>query len=419
MLDRSLAPAFSKKNSFDLPRPEVIKLHDNLDLVFLGNLQQDVFKLEIIFKAGKWYETKPGVSHFTSVMLDKGTAQKSSKQIAELFDYHGAQIEISPGYDFVSVSLYGLTKHFRELLPVFIEILTTPSLPQNELDLQKGIFIQQLEVSNKKNSAVASKLIRKNIFGGAHPYGNSIEKTDVLNLSQENLQGYFTNYFSAHEIYLIGNFDSSQVQWLVTELHLLKKDSVHVNHEFAIQNQVVIQNVTTLDSVQSSIRLGKPVINRAHPDYFALLLLNHILGGYFGSRLMKNIREAKGLTYGIYSSINPFKNDCMFSIGADVNKDKLELTISEIKKELESLSQKLIPENELIISKNHLLGSLQLEVANPFTSFDKIKNLRLNQLSEGYYQNLFSSVQAVSLSALQTTSQKYLSIDDLFEVTVG
>src|SRR5260370_1585319 len=127
MLNRLSAPAFSKTFSFELPQPEIIRLNDGLDFVFLSGLQQEVFKFEIIFKAGKWWEPKKGLSHFTAIMLDKGTSSKSSREIAGRFDYFGAQIEISPGYDFTSVSLYGLTKHFDKIFPLFSDILPMPS----------------------------------------------------------------------------------------------------------------------------------------------------------------------------------------------------------------------------------------------------------------------------------------------------
>jgi predicted Zn-dependent peptidase len=173
------------------------------------------------------------------------------------------------------------------------------------------------------------------------------------------------------------------------------------------------------ESVQSSLRLGKRFINRTHPDYFECLLLNHILGGYFGSRLMKNIREEKGLTYGIYSSINPFRNDCLFSIGADVGKEKKDLALLEIKHELNKLIERPIDPGELSAAKNHFLGSLQLEVANPFACIDKIKNIRLNDLDDSFYKSLFTKIQASNSSGLQALTAKYFSSDELRIVSVG
>lgn len=417
MLNRLSAPAFSKTFSFELPQPEVIRLNDGSDFVFLDGLQQEVFKFEIIFKAGKWWESQKGLSHFTAIMLDKGTNSRSSREIAGLFDYYGAQIEISPGYDFTSVSLYGLKKHFDKIFPLFWEVLTVPSFPENEFDLQKDIFIQNLRVNNEKNSFVASKLIRKNIFGAKHPYGSSMEENDVSVLTTDHLSNYFKLHFSPFEIYLMGNFDETRIQSITKRLSFRHQD----NEEYFFSPVVgtPIEKVVKTGSVQSSVRLGKRIINRNHPDYFSLLLLNHILGGYFGSRLMKNIREEKGLTYGIYSSVNPFKKDCMFSIGADVGKEKTDLALSEIKQELQKLAEHPISNEELITVKNHFLGSLQLEVANPFASLDKIKSLRLNHLGGDYYKNLFESINRSDSKSLQAIAEKYFSTNDLIEVSVG
>jgi zinc protease len=419
MLNRSIAPAFSKTFSFELSNPEIVKLPSAIDLVYLPGLQQEVFKLEVIFNAGKWQESKPGLAHFTSIMLDKGTSTKSSRKIAEALDYYGSQVEISSGYDFVSISLYGLKKFVREILPIFIEILSDPAFAEDELNLQKKIFLQNLEINEKKTSFLASRLIRKNIFGPNHPYGNSVEKIGVNNFTQSDLKSYFTSNFLPHEIYLVGSLDSQQIHWLIGQISLLRSGASNINKDFVIKPGDPKQRIARPDGVQSSIRIGMRTINRGHKDYFSLLLLNHILGGYFGSRLMKNIREEKGLTYGIYSSLSPFKNDCMFSIGADVDKINVELTIDEIKKEIETICLNQINEGELDVAKNHLLGGIQLEMANPFSTFDKIKNVRLNRLEKEYYNNLFTSVNSINPERLQATAQKYFIANDLIVVSVG
>jgi predicted Zn-dependent peptidase len=217
----------------------------------------------------------------------------------------------------------------------------------------------------------------------------------------------------------VGSLETQQIHWLIDQLSLLRLGSLNVNRGFTIEPGDATQHIARPDGVQSSIRMGMRTINRGHADYFSLLLLNHILGGYFGSRLMKNIREEKGLTYGIYSSLNPFRNDCMFSLGADVDKINVELTINEIRKEIEALCRNLISEDELDVAKNHLLGGIQLEMANPFSTFDKIKNIRLNQLEKEYYNNLFTSVKSINPEELQATAQKYFNTNDLTIVSVG
>ncbi|MBS1680627.1 MAG: insulinase family protein [Bacteroidetes bacterium] len=386
-------------------------------MIYHPKVNQEVFKLEVVYKAGKWFEPKFGVAHFTASMLDKGTRLKSSKQIAELLDYYGAQIEATSGYDFATVTLYGLKKYFKEIIAIFYEIVTEPSFQGEELQLQKDIFIQNLKINNEKNSFLASKLIRKNIFGYFHPYGHSTETEDVVKLTIDDLQSYFISSFTPHEIFLIGNLDDEHLK-LISQCF---KFSSHPNIEK--ENTQIVSGQTPQyikrESIQSTLRLGKLTINRNHEDYFSVLLLNHILGGYFGSRLMKNIREKKGLTYGIYSSIVLFKNESILSIGADVGKEKSNLALSEIKHEMNFLADEPIPDEELHLAKNHLLGNLQLEAANPFASFEKVKNIRLNNLEVDYYTRLVIAINNIDSIKLKDAAIKYLNTENLFEVVVG
>ena len=172
MLDRKTAPRHAEINSFHLPSPEIYTLSSGVPLVVFRGVSQHVLKIELVFKAGKWVESKNGLSYFTAQMLEKGTATKTSFEIADFFDRHGASIEISPGFDFVSVSLFSLTKNITKVLPLFLELVTSSVFPDDELTLQKEIFNQSLKINNEKTSYVASKLIRQHLFGKSHPYGS-------------------------------------------------------------------------------------------------------------------------------------------------------------------------------------------------------------------------------------------------------
>jgi len=418
MLDRKSAPQFAEIQNFHLPTPDVIQLNNGIPLIHYHEVSQDVIKVELIFRAGKWFETKKGVSHFTAQMLEKGTSDKNSFQIAEVFDQFGTSIEISAGFDYTSLSLYTLSRNIHEVLPLFCEIVTSPSFPESEFELMKGIFKQNLKVNNEKNSYVASKTIRQNIFGN-HPYGNSLEEIDVNNLSLQDVVDFFKMSFTLHEIYVTGSIDSPSKKKMMAYLSDLSvlpmSESKIIRSE---PKDSFSQHIEKPGSVQSSLRLGKKIINRNNPDYAGLVLLNHILGGYFGSRLMKNIREEKGLTYGIHSSISTLKNEAFFLIGTDVNKENRELALSEIKLEIKKLRENPIDSNELEIAKNHLLGSLQLEAANPFSIVEKIKITRLNQLNFDFYNTLFSGIKASQATDLKRIAS-YLNEDTLFEVSVG
>jgi zinc protease len=420
MLDRKTAPQFAEIKDFHLPSPEIIELTNGIPLVLYGDVQQKVIKIELVYKAGKWFESKRGVSHFTAQMLERGTTKRNSYQIAEAFDQFGCSTEVNAGFDFTSLSLYTLSKNIINVLPVFCEIASAPSFPASEFTLMKDVFRQNLKINNKKNSYVAGKTIRQNIFGSEHPYGSSLEESDVDNLSREDLVAFFNTQFVLHEIYITGALRGDEKKILINDLSNLKvlnlaNDKIKLSHD----QKRLSQLIELPDSVQSSLRIGKRTINRSHPDYPTFVLLNHILGGYFGSRLMKNIREEKGLTYGIHSSINSLKNDALFLIGTDVNKENQTLALSEIKVEIKKLQEDLVGLDELEVTKNHLLGSLQLEAANPFSLVEKIKAIRLNQLTPDFYNTLFNKISDSDAEMIMGVAQSYLNIETLFELSVG
>lgn len=418
MLDRSVAPPFVEADRFELPSPQQFKLKNGVDLFVVRDVQQEVFKIEILFKAGKWYEPQLGVSHFTAHMLEKGTKSRNSSQLAEAFDSLGAHIEITPGYDFSALSLYGLAKTWPSAFEVMMDLVQAPSFPDDELVLMKSIFSQNLRVNLEKSSFVASQLIRKNVFGAEHPYGTSQTESTIDKLACEQLRAFHQQAYKPFSVFLtVGpSFDEQPIINALADMASFHHSS---SDPYRLSPGEKNEQVEKEGSVQTALRIGKPSLSRQHRDYAGLLLFNHILGGYFGSRLMKNIREEKGLTYGIYSSMQPFVNETLWVIGADVNRENRALALEEINKELQRLRTEPVSVGELTVARNHFIGSLQSEVANPFSVTDKIKNIYLNALPPDYYQQLFDRVKALKAEDLIRIGQENFQPASLHVVTVG
>jgi predicted Zn-dependent peptidase len=418
MLDRTLAPPFVKSTSFQLPEVSKSTLANGIKFYHLDGIQQDIVKIEVIFSAGKWFEPKPEISHFTVQMLDKGTSKMSSSQIAEFFDLYGAHIEFSSNLDYASASLYTLSKHLSVLSPVFFELLANPSFQSDELTQMKDHFIQALRVKDEKTSYVASKMIRENIFGKSHPYGNTAEVEDVLAIDTHDLLSYFKERIKPSHVFVLGQIqthDFIDLQKNFSSISINNPENPSYGLTKAMPSLIHVEKES---SVQSSIRLGKRTIQRNHTDYGDLLILNYYLGGYFGSKLMKNLREEKGLTYGISSSISSFKNDSLLLIGTDINKENRGLAVEEIQKEIKLL-QSIISESELNLAKRHFIGSLQGEIASPFSILGKIKNIELNELADDYYQTLINKIDSVPSKTLLQTASTYFDPDSFTVVTVG
>ena len=419
MLDRTVAPPFNRSIRFDLLAPEKVKLANGIDAYFISAGQQDVIKIELILKGGRWFEQQWGAAHFATNLLLKGTMTKKSAEIAGIFDLYGAHIDLNAGLDVISVSLYSLNKYLDPALQLLLEILTESVFPEKELEQAKSIYLQNLQVNNEKTSFLASKSFRKTLFGADHPYGKELDESDVAALSREVLQSHYTQFGKDLFILVSGRVEAATQQKVIQTFSSLPVTSVPPKVVTSVEGKPSKVLTEKEGSLQASIRMGRRFIDRKHRDYFDSLLLNHILGGYFGSRLMKNIREEKGLSYGIYSSIHTLCHDSYLAIGADVNKENLELTFSEIEKELTRLGDERVGNDELEVSRNHFIGSLQAELSTPFAHADKLKNILLFELPDTYYHDLITRLDSLTADDLTTVANKYFRKDDFFKIAVG
>jgi zinc protease len=419
MLDRKKPPAYLQNKSFELLKPEIQELSNKNKLCFINGGEQDVLKLELVFEAGKWQESYPGISHFTSTLLPKGTATHDSYQITNQFDFYGIHLEIHPGFDFTSIALYGLPKNLINVLDLFLDVLSNATFPEDELRQAADIYRQGLKINLEKTNFVAAREFRKCIFGNSHPYGYDIESNNIDHIHQQSLIEFRNNYFGEFTGFVSGKISDSVKSSISGKLKQLKVcESKPVKHTKAPANPGEFHHNKD-GSLQTSIRIGKLTINRPHPDYPGLLLLNHLLGGFFGSRLMKNIREKKGLTYGIHSSIHPLKNESYFVITADVNRENHNLAVAEIKAELAQLRSQVVPSKELEVVRNHLIGSLQTELNTPFAHADRIKLITLFNLPSNYYQELIDQIFSISEIQLNELAGYYYSEEGLYTISIG
>jgi zinc protease len=209
MLDRRTPPSFQKSNSFTLIKPQKLTLSNGLVVTIVPGGEQEVVKIELLFKASKWQETQAGISYFTAQLLQKGTSTKNSFQISSEFDQHGVHLEVSPGYDFTSIILYGLTKNINRFFPLIYEIITQPTFSEVELQQAKDIYIQGLKINLEKTSYLASRLLRQTLFGKDHPYGRDADVADVERIQRKSLVTFHQNHFNDFEIICSGKITDS------------------------------------------------------------------------------------------------------------------------------------------------------------------------------------------------------------------
>lgn len=423
--DRKQTPPIKDATELELRlRPYEKALLDNgIEVYMVEAGTQEVMVLDMVFDAGNWYESTPLEAAAANFMLKNGTSGKSAYQINEHFEYYGAFFNRNCYNETSTLTLHTPTKHLPELLPVIGEILSDSVFPEEELLIYQQNMKQRLQVNLKKCDVVAGRLIDAYVFGEHHPYGSysSPEKYDALQRS--GLLDFYQTFYKQGRcrIFAAGilpaDFTGMLNRYFGT-LPLNQKALPEIEHPRNPVKEKKHRVLNDPSGVQGAIRLARPFPNRHHPDFQKVQLLNTLLGGFFGSRLMSNIREDKGYTYGIHSFIQNHIGETSWMISTEAGREVAEDTIREVYKEMEILRTELIDEDELQLVRNYILGSTLGDLDGPFHIISRWKNLILNGLDGSYFDRSIRIIKETSAEELRQLAQKYLQPDDFYELVV-
>jgi zinc protease len=423
-LDRRQSPPFQAITEVRLPAVQSATLSNGLPIHWIGVPHQPVMRIECIFNAGVWYENgQPGAAFFAMKMLAEGTIQRSSAEISEYIDRYGAFLELNSGPDRASLVIYCLTRHLPSVLPLLKELLTESTFPQKELDDLRNITLQNLRVNAEKNAYVAGVLFRQNLFGKEHPYGRSQQPELVEQITRQTVVDYFDKAIRNRPFQIllagqVGELEIGLIDKYLGQLPILEAVlNEGISFSAALPESVILAEKA--ESLQSSIRMGRRLFTRHHADFFPMVVTNEIFGGYFGSRLMKNIREEKGFTYGISSNMVSFRNDGYFLIGTDVKKEFTQQTLDEIRKEIYILQTQPVPADELETVKNFMAGEFVGSLNTPFEIADRYKTILLDGMPADFLTNYVANLRTVSAESIQQMAKTYLVDALLSEVVVG
>ncbi|MBC6111983.1 M16 family metallopeptidase [Pedobacter fastidiosus] len=421
MLNRQQAPDFKQVSTINFIHPTENKLDNDIPVYTVYSGEQDLVRIEFIFNNVNYDVEKPLQAIAVSTMLNNGTKKLSSKEIAEQIDFYGAFFQTEYVQDQSSVTLYTLNKHLASVLPIVKDVLSESQFPQKELDIYIQNQKQKLQVSLKKNDILSRKEFAKALFGNT-AYGVDIKAEHYDAIKRDDLVDYFKAAYAPNNctIMVSGKFDEESLSLLNNQFgkDWEKSNAVKNHFNFSATPQQFIYKEKP-DALQSAIRLGKIAINRKHEDFAGLQILNCVLGGYFGSRLMTNIREEKGYTYGIGSGISALQDAGYFFIATEVGADVCTSALSEIYKEIELLKNELVSEEELGLVRNYMLGSMLGSLENVFSHADKFKNIHFSGLGYDYYEKYIHTVKTITSEEIKALANKYLSTDDFTEVVIG
>ena len=424
MLNRLQAPPIHNAVEFDLKlSPAEQYLLDNKTPVYAIDAgAEEVVQLELVFYAGNWYEQQNMIAATTNYMLKSGTKHKTAFEINEHFDFYGAFLSVSCYNETAVVKLHCLSKRLPELLPVIAEILTDSIFPEQELAIYKQNQKQRLQVNLKKSDFVAGRLIDTYLYGENHPYGKYTREEDLDKLQVETLKAFYDRFYTHGKclIFVAGKLPTDIQQQLNAAFGHLPFSNEIAGKEYASQpaTDKIYNVVNDAEGVQGAIRIARPFPNRHHPDFARVQVLNTVFGGYFGSRLMSNIREDKGYTYGIHSYLQNHIHTSAWMISTDAGRDVCEATMKEVWNEAKILREELIEAEELDLVRNYMIGSILGDLDGPFQIINRWKNYVLNNVSGDYFYNSIEIIKTISAQELQDLANKYLAEDNFYQLMV-
>ena len=423
MPDRKKAPAIVDAVDFhlQLKSAERYTLDNGTEVYAVNAGAEEVLSLEWVFYAGNWFEDRNLVAATTNFLLRNGTSGRTAFQINEHFEYYGSYLNRACYNETATITLHCLNKHVEELLPVVRELITDSVFPQEELDIYRQNMQQRLKVNLKKSDFVASRQIDAVLYGEGHPYGKFSRLEDFDQLQREQLQQYYRQYYRNGKflLFVAGRIPGNLPALLNRYFGDLPAAAVTVPplpQQPATEKKYRITNDP--EGVQGSIRMARPFPNRHHPDFVKAMVLNTLLGGFFGSRLMSNIREDKGYTYGIHSYLQNHIHDTAWMISTEAGKDVCEATIAEVYKEMQLLREEPVDEEELLLVRNYMMGSILGDLDGPFQIIARWKNIVLNNLTEKYFYDSIHTIRTISAEELRELARKYLQPEDYYELVV-
>jgi zinc protease len=406
-----------------IPEAQSLSLANGVPVFFIEAGTEDIMRIEFVFSAGQIRESIPLQATTCNMMLSEGSANYSSEELNRLLDYYGVFLNQSADKDSAGVVLYCLNKHIEKVLELSLEILFRPAFPEPELKALMNKRLRWYLINREKVQNIAVDQFFESLFGKDHPYGHQVDQKDFENLTPALLSGFHAKYYAPEHMAIIisGKIHPRTAEFLnqyIGSLSLTKNRNADPINTIKGE-RLKKTHIDKSGTVQTAIRIGSTTINKRHPDYPGLKVLDSILGGYFGSRLMKNIREDKGYTYGINSSVSSLDLAGYKVISTEVAHKNSQKAIDEIYKEIKLLQSIPVTKDEMAVVRNYMSGEMVRMFDGPFALADSFKSAWEFGLDNNYYYRLAEKIKTISPDEIIDLARTYYNQDELYEVTVG
>ena len=422
---RSTPPPIRPMTGFEILHPERRKMKNGMPLNIIKAGSQEVVRLDILVGGGQWHQTQALQALFTNRMLREGTNSMTSSQIAEKLDYYGAWLELSSAVNYGFITLYSLNKYFPRTLAIIAEMLMCPTFPEKELEVVVETNRQQFLVNSTRVEVIARKQLHRSLFGEQHPFGRFAVEKDYDRVTSDVLREFYQKYYHSGNcsVYVSGKVTPEIVRCIeesigaapwgdvrpVSPLQLVEPQTTTEKHVF----------VEKADALQSSLKMGGFMMDRAHSDFLKARVMVTLFGGYFGSRLMSNIREDKGYTYGIGAGIVNCPGSGVLAITTEADNHYIDAIITEVYREMDRMCNDLAPQEELEMVKNYMLGDFCRSYEGPFSLSDAWIYTETAGLDDEFFTRSLDAIRSITSEEIRTLAQRYFCKERLIEVVAG
>jgi zinc protease len=420
-LQRIQPPVFPVEKVI-LPVIGETRLNNGVPVFLIGSGTEEIMRLDFIFRAGQVKEDMPLLASTTNMMLTEGSINYSSEELGRLLDFYGIFHNLNSDKDIAGITLYFLNKHVDKVLELTREILFRPLFPEPELKSLMNKRLRWYLVNREKVSNLATDKFFESAFGKDHPYGRQVHEEDFGQLNSKAIRNFHSEHYSVANMAVIisGRIHQDTIGLLNKYIGEIKPGETSLRTgKIPRGEDSKIVHVDKQGAVQTAVRIGSATINKRHPDYPGLKILNTILGGYFGSRLMRNIREQKGYTYGISSSVSSLDLCGYKLISTDVNQKYSRETITEILNEIRSLQNVPVSTEELNVVRNYMSGEMVRMFDGPFAIAESFRSVWEFGLDISYYTKISEIIHKIDPDEIIRLARTYYNIDELYQVTAG
>jgi zinc protease len=419
---REQPPVFPFNADINVPA-ESVSLTNGLTLFLINAGTEDVMRMEFIFRAGIVQEYIPLLATSTNMMLTEGSEKYTSEELNAVLDFYGIFLNLSTEKDTAGLTVFFLNKHIGKVLELIREILFHPVFPEKELDILMKKRLSWYRINMEKVQNIATDQFFESVFGSHHPYGRQIQESDFEGMTPAILKDFHSKFYAPERMTVIvsGRIHEKTIDFFEKYLGGLHSKKIYIEEStsFIKGDPEKKRQLKKNGAIQTAFRIGSSTINKRHPDYPGLKFLNVCLGGYFGSRLMKNIREEKGFTYGIHSSVSSFDLSGFKVISTEVGKNNAQQAADEIYKEISLLQTTPVSKEELEVVRNYMSGEMVRMFDGPFALAESFKAVWEFGLDFDYFKHLMNTVRTITPDELLRLAGTYYKIEDLYEITAG